>query len=44
MGKKVRKTIEELGGTKPEELPVANSIKKLSKYDNKELKPNKKKK
>lgn len=44
VGKKVRKTIEELGGTMPEELPVANSIKKLSKYDNKELKPNKKKK
>lgn len=44
VGKKVRKTIEELGGTMPEDLPVANSIKKLNKTANKELKPNKKKK
>jgi DNA-damage-inducible protein D len=29
VGKKVRKTIEELGGTMPENLPVADSIKKL---------------
>lgn len=29
VGKKVRKTIEELGGTMPEELPTAESIKKL---------------
>ncbi len=28
VGKKVRKTIEELGGTMPENLPVADSIKK----------------
>lgn len=29
VGKKVRKTIEELGGTMPEELPTAESIKKI---------------
>jgi DNA-damage-inducible protein D len=29
VGKKVRKTIEELGGTMPENLPVADSVKKL---------------
>ena len=28
VGKKVRKTIEELGGTMPEDLPSADSIKK----------------
>ena len=31
IGKKVRKTIQELGGTMPENLPVADSIKKLGK-------------
>lgn len=31
IGKKVRKTIEEIGGTMPEDLPVAESIKKLEK-------------
>jgi DNA-damage-inducible protein D len=31
IGKKVRQTIEEIGGTMPEELPVAESIKKLEK-------------
>lgn len=31
VGKKVRKTIEELGGTMPENLPVAESIKKIEK-------------
>ena len=31
VGKKVRKTIAELGGTMPENLPVADSIKKLEK-------------
>ena len=30
VGKKVRKTIQELGGTMPENLPVADGIKKLS--------------
>lgn len=29
VGKKVRQTIAELGGTMPEDLPVAESIKKL---------------
>ncbi len=29
VGKKVRQTIEELGGTMPEDLPTADSIKKL---------------
>ena len=31
VGKKVRKTIEELGGTMPENLPTADSVKKLEK-------------
>jgi DNA-damage-inducible protein D len=31
VGKKVRKTIEEIGGAMPENLPVADSIKKLEK-------------
>jgi len=31
VGKKVRKTITELGGTLPENLPVADSIKKIEK-------------
>ena len=29
VGRKVRKTIEELGGTMPENLPVEDSIKKV---------------
>jgi DNA-damage-inducible protein D len=33
VGKKVRKTIQELGGTMPENLPVAASIKKLDRKD-----------
>lgn len=38
VGKKVRKTIEELGGTMPEDLPTAESIKELEKRrDNPEL-------
>lgn len=32
IGKKVRKTIEEIGGTMPEDLPTADSIKKLEKH------------
>lgn len=45
IGKKVRKTIEEIGGTMPENLPVADSIKKLEKAAApKPLKTNKKKK
>ncbi len=31
VGKKVRKTIQELGGTMPEHLPVADSIKQIAK-------------
>ena len=42
VGKKVRKTIQEIGGTMPENLPVAASIKKLGKKD--EMKKLKKKK
>jgi len=42
VGKKVRKTIQEIGGTMPENLPVADSIKKLGKKDApKKLKKNK---
>lgn len=33
VGKKVRKTIQELGGTMPENLPKADSIKKITKKD-----------
>lgn len=33
VGKTVRKTIEELGGTMPEDLPTADSIKKLEKVE-----------
>src|SRR5664280_2746418 len=39
VGKKVRQTIKEIGGTMPEELPVADSIKKLeSKKESPKLK------
>lgn len=38
VGKKVRQTIEELGGTMPEDLPTVESIKKIEKKDQKELK------
>lgn len=38
VGKKVRKTIEELGGTMPEDLPAAESIKKLEAKEKKNLK------
>lgn len=45
VGKKVRKTIEEIGGTMPENLPVADSIRKLEKQeDKKPLLPKSKKK
>lgn len=37
VGAKVRKTIEELGGTMPEDLPVAESIKKIETKDTKKL-------
>ncbi len=41
VGKKVRKTIEELGGTMPENLPVAESIKQLVKNSPNQLDKNK---
>jgi DNA-damage-inducible protein D len=45
IGKKVRKTIEEIGGTMPENLPVAESIKKLEKVKvSKQIKTAQKKK
>ena len=37
VGKKVRQTIEELGGTMPEDLPTVDSIKKLERQKQKEL-------
>jgi len=36
--RKVRKTIHELGGTMPENLPVAESIKKVESREKKRLK------
>jgi DNA-damage-inducible protein D len=45
VGKKVRKTIQELNGTMPEDLPVTDSIKKLEKKSESRLNnPTKKKK
>ena len=41
VGKKVRQTIEELGGTMPENLPVADSIKKIETKEKKKLDKNK---
>lgn len=42
VGKKVRKTIQELGGEMPENLPAANSIKKIAKaQQSKQLKSHK---
>ena len=41
VGAKVRKTIEELGGTMPEDLPTAESIKKLEAKAKRELKSGK---
>jgi hypothetical protein len=38
VGRKVRKTIHELGGTMPENLPVAESIKKVEGREKKRLK------
>ena len=42
VGKKVRKTIEEIGGTMPEDLPVEKSIKKVELKEQKKLKNKKK--
>jgi len=42
VGKKVRKTIEEIGGAMPENLPTEQSIKKVESEKVKKLKPLKK--
>ena len=42
VGEKVRKTIQELGGTMPEDLPVAESIKKLEAKQRKQIQKSKK--
>ena len=44
VGKKVRKTIQELGGTMPEDLPTERSIKSIENAEKKKLNPPKKKK
>lgn len=44
VGRKVRKTIRELGGTMPEDLPVAESIKKIERNKRPELSNSKKRK
>ena len=43
VGRKVRKTIHQLGGTMPENLPVAESIKKVESREKKRLKAEQKK-
>jgi DNA-damage-inducible protein D len=43
VGRKVRKTIHELGGTMPENLPVAESIKKVGNREKKRIKAGQKK-
>jgi hypothetical protein len=42
-GRKGRKTIHELGGTMPENLPVAESIKKVESREKKRLRAEQKK-
>lgn len=42
VGKKVRQTIKELGGTMPENLPVEESIKKIESKEKKQIKGNNK--
>ncbi|PTT15120.1 DNA damage-inducible protein D, partial [Flavobacterium sp. HMWF030] len=37
VGKKVRQTIKDLGGTMPENLPVEDSVKKIENIENKKL-------
>ena len=44
VGKKIRQTIKELGGTMPEELPTPENIKRIEKNNKTELKKNNKKK
>ncbi|MSU57882.1 MAG: DNA damage-inducible protein D [Pedosphaera sp.] len=43
VGRKVRRTIHELGGTMPENLPVAESIKKVERWEKKRIKAGQKK-
>ena len=43
VGRKVRKTIHELGGTMPENLPVAESIRKVERREKKRLQAEQKK-
>jgi DNA-damage-inducible protein D len=43
VGKKVRQTIKELGGTMPEDLPTEASVKKIENEKQKALKPKSKK-
>lgn len=43
VGRKVRRTIHELGGTMPENLPAAESIKKVESREKKRLKAEQKK-
>jgi len=43
VGRKVRKTIHELGGTMPEKLPVAESIKKVESREKKRIKTDQRK-
>lgn len=43
VGKKVRKTIEEIGGAMPEDLPAVDSVKIIEKQQNKKLDAPKKK-
>jgi DNA-damage-inducible protein D len=43
VGRKVRQTIRELGGTMPENLPVAESIKKVASREKKRLRAEQKK-
>ncbi|HTA29932.1 MAG TPA: hypothetical protein VK731_05585, partial [Candidatus Cybelea sp.] len=42
VGRKVRRTIHELGGTMPENLPVAESIKKVASREKRRLKADRK--
>lgn len=44
VGQKIRQTIEELGGTMPEDLPTEESIRKIENEKNKSLKPKSKQK
>ena len=43
VGRKVRQTIHELGGTMPEQLPVAENIKQVASREKKRLKAAQKK-